>query len=784
MERYVRRGVEQPQPLGSLSREMSQLLRNRGISTPEEAQAFLHPDWSYMHDPMSMQDMDQALDLIHEAREQDWLVQVYGDYDVDGVCATTILMQTFRRMGLRCAYRIPSRHSEGYGLNLNAVEEIAKSAQLLITVDCGITSVAEVRRARELGLKVIVSDHHALPEELPQADAVLNPLLGTYACRRLCGAGVALKIVQGLMHTPWAGPLLGPDWDLEVCDVAALATVVDIVPLAGENRIIVHRGMQEMGKLRRPGLSALMEAAGVKPPVTSTHLAFQLGPRINAGGRLENADQCVELLLGTDPEESRKAAQHLEENNRRRQQVESEVVAQALKKLKDCTDFYQDVCLVVEGEGWENGVIGLAAGRLCERYHMPSIVLSVQGETAVGSCRSVEGVNIHRMLTACSELLVRFGGHELAAGLTIETGKIPEFRRRLNAVIRETCDLQCLIPEKEYDLPLDLTGVTMEFARELACLEPFGNGNPAPLFYLHDAQVQMMRAVGRQQAHLQLEVAQGREIRRGIAFGKGSLASTGMDRVDVLFSPEINEYAGRVSVQLMVQALRPNAMSFPQGNGVFMGFLQEIRDCASKQNSLIPHPARIRLAEVERMREYGRGVLLIAHEPGQARQVLSRGSWDIYAGAAANELPFNTMLVHPRIGELQDVWEHIVFLDGDVIPGEAAWIREMCPRAELHALDAGPAMTGLLASLNMQPEALRELYRDFCVHERQVEHLPVMGGFTAEQQLLAIAVFEELELLKVERDGRCRILPPHKVDLMDSALLRAVRSAGAEIPQA
>lgn len=420
MLRYTKKGIESKERIGTLPLRMSNLLRYRGVSTPEEAERFLHPRLTDLLDPLTMPGMEKAVSIIRQAVREQWGITIYGDYDVDGICATSIMLETLRDLGAQHVRPyIPSRHEEGYGLNADAIELLAKESRLLLTVDCGITNLDEVALAKKRGMTVIVTDHHQLAEKLPEADAVLNPLIEPYAFKRLCGAGVALKITQAL---------LGMDGVEKRIDLAALATVADIVPLMEENRVIVREGMMRMGTSARPGLKKLMELAQVSQPVNTGHLGFRLAPRLNAGGRLETAEQCVKLLTTKDEAEATAIATHLNGLNQERQAMEKQIVEQAISAIPAQVNFRTDFAIVILGQEWNNGVIGLAAGRICEKYHFPTIVLSQHGDLAVGSCRSIPGVDIHQMLTACKalyqaeghgQLFERFGGHSQAAGLTI-----------------------------------------------------------------------------------------------------------------------------------------------------------------------------------------------------------------------------------------------------------------------------------------------------------------------------------------------------------------------------
>jgi len=770
MLRFVKRGPDTAAPIGDLPLWLSALLRSRGVDTPEKAERFLHPDVSQLHDPFLMQGMDKAVRIIREAVAAGMPVIVYGDYDVDGVSATSILLETLREMGADPAFRIPSRHGEGYGLNCDAVREMAQTYRLLITVDCGVTNHEEVKLAQMLGMTVIVTDHHQLADTPSPADVVLNPLLGEYPFRRLCGAGVALKLTQAL---------LGMEAVLRRIDLAALATVADIVPLIDENRVIVREGLRLMADTARPGLRALMQVSDVHPPVNAGHVGFRLAPRLNAGGRLEDAEQGVRLLTAASDAEAEPIARHLEQANQQRQAMEQDITQQAIGMIAECVDFRTDRVIIVMGEGWNHGVIGLAAGRICEKYHFPTIVLTEKDGVAVGSCRSIPGVNIHGMLSICKDLFMRFGGHEQAAGLTMQSSLVPELRRRLNLAINENCDLRCYIPAKEYDLALRLQEVDLEMIDRLDAMQPTGYGNPNPVFLVRDAHLQQAMRVGKTRTHLKLTLLDGQTIRDGIAFGMGDMAEEGLERVDVLFTPERNEFRGRVTAQLQVGAITraEGSVSIPDDDTLFRGLLQEIVHLAENDIQITCAPESVTLPGLRRLMQDGRGVLLIGHERGAAARVLTECSADLAAGAVRDGRAFNTLLTMPQLEKLSDIWTDIVLLDGDVLPGEAAAIMEKCPRAKLHAMKPNPAMRALLASLQMDDETLRTLYRRVRLGGTMAPgQLGADAGLSAAQALTGLMAFHQVRLVEMSLDPYAvRLLPPQKCRMEDSSVVRYLR---------
>ena len=772
MLQFIKRGPKDASPIGDLPLWLSALLRARGVDTEEKAQRFLYPSVEHLHDPFLMHGMDKAVRIIREAVAGDFPIIVYGDYDVDGVCATSILLETLREMGADPAFRIPSRHGEGYGLNCDAVREMAESYRLLITVDCGVTNHEEVKLAQMLGMTVIVTDHHQLADTPSPANVVLNPLIGDYPFRRLCGAGVALKLTQAL---------LGMEAVMRRIDLAALATVADIVPLIDENRIIVREGLRLMADSQRPGLRALMQVSDVHPPVNSGHVGFRLAPRINAGGRLEDAAQGVLLLTAPDAETADPIAMHLEAANQQRQGMEQDITQQALAMIPECVDFLTDRVIILMGEGWNHGVIGLAAGRICEKYHFPTIVLTKNEEgVAVGSCRSIPGVNIHGMLTTCKDLFIRFGGHEQAAGLTMQAEFLPELRRRLNLAINENCDLRCYIPQKEYDLTLRLSEVDLDMIGRLELLQPTGYGNPNPVFLTRDAHLQQAVRVGKTRDHLKVMLLEGQTIRDGIAFGKGDLADEGLERVDVLFTPERNEFRGRVTPQLMVEALTPaeGAVTIPGEDGLFSSFLQEIAYLASNNNQIHANADSITAAGVKKLLQTGRNVLLIGHGRERAAQLLTENLLDTAVGQVKDTRAFNTLLMNPDLEKLTDLWTDIVLLDGDVLPGEAASIAAKCPRAKLHAMKPNPATTAMLSVLAMDDDTLRTLYKRVRLGGTMApSQLAADTGLTSAQVLIGMTAFHQVRLVEMSLSPYAvKLLPPEKCRMEDSEVVRYLRN--------
>jgi len=543
---FTPRGPVDTAPFSGCTPLLSALLRLRGITAEEEAARFLSPSLKDLHDPFLLPGMREAVELLERAIEAKDPILVWGDYDADGVCAAAILTETLLEAGARADYRLPSRHTEGYGLNEAGIREAAESFRVLVTVDCGISAREETALARSLGMTVIITDHHALPPELPEADALISPLLGGYPCPHLCGAGVALKICQAMR---------GMEAVEKRLDLAAIATVADVVPLLGENRAIVREGLLRIAETRRPGLKALLASAGLQAPLCADDLAFRIGPRLNAAGRLEDASVAAELLRTEDPARGAELASHLESLNSRRQSLEREITAQAIRQAEARPDFGVSRALVVAGD-WNPGLVGLTAGRLCERYNLPAVAFSVSGDTATGSCRSIPGVNIFEMLQRCAGLTERCGGHAQAAGVTVRTDRIDDFRAKLDEVIRASCPETAFRRQLTYDLEVPFRAWTEESLRSLSLLEPTGCGNPPPVFLLSGTSVQSMRRVGRDMSHLQLTVLDSNNtLVKGIAFSQGSAADRPWTDADLLYKPILNDFRGKRTVEAQIFAI-------------------------------------------------------------------------------------------------------------------------------------------------------------------------------------------------------------------------------------
>lgn len=536
---------------------LAQLLIQRGYDTIETARAFLRPSLDDLSDPLLLPDMDRAVEVITGAARAGRTIMVHGDYDVDGQCATALLTRVLRAAGASVLPFIPNRLEHGYDLGPAGVAAAREAgAAVIVTCDCGTTARDAVAAAKAAGLAVVVTDHH-LPGELPPADAVVNPRRAENRspAAELCGTGVVFKLVQALV------PALGLPVNLpyHFLDLVALATVADVVPLTGENRVLTRFGLRQLRDSRWPGVRALIEVAGLATTeIRAGHVGFVLGPRLNAAGRLRDAMEGLALLLEDDPAEARRRAEQLEALNVQRQRIDQEILEQAVETIEQQVDLEREYGLVLADEQWHAGVIGIVASRLVERYARPTILVALAGGEGKGSGRSIPGFDLHDALKACAPHLARFGGHRMAAGLTVERGRLDAFRTAFNETARARLSADDLVPTQRIDAVIGLEAVDGELVRLLRHLEPCGPGNPGPVFGLRRGQVLGARTVGRNHLRCTLCDASGTRL-AAIGFGWADRADPAWfdGPVDAAFRLEENEYRGIVSLQARVVELQP-----------------------------------------------------------------------------------------------------------------------------------------------------------------------------------------------------------------------------------
>jgi single-stranded-DNA-specific exonuclease len=548
--------------LGAFPQPLRQILFNRGFATEASARAYLNAQVDFNTDPFQMTGMDQAVDRIRSAIQNRESIAIYGDYDVDGVTATALLVQVLLGLGADVRGYIPNRFEEGYGLNNEALASLKQDGvRLVITVDCGIRSPAEALHARSLDLDLIISDHHHPAQgELPLACAVINPKQpgDAYPDKDLAGVGIAYKIAEALLDNKPQTQGTTNDSLSDLLDLVALGTVADLAPLVGENRVLVRRGLKQMRETKRQGLFSLAAVSELPlSKVNAGHIGFMLGPRLNAAGRLKEALAAFELLTTTDVFRAGELAQMLEMQNRERQRITREMQLQAeeIALMKQDASYL----LFAAHENFNSGVVGLAASRLTESHYRPAVVAAKGPEETRGSCRSIPEFHITDALDRCSDLLVRHGGHAAAAGFTVRNENLEELEKRLKSLAQEALSEQDLRPTLVADAELSLTSLKPELIRLLSYLEPTGYGNRDAAFVARNVRVKGARTVGADGRHLKLLLEDEKKFNHdAIGFRLGDWQRNISPRVDILFTYETNEYNGRINYQLNLKDIKPS----------------------------------------------------------------------------------------------------------------------------------------------------------------------------------------------------------------------------------
>lgn len=534
---------------------LATVLLNRGIENVEE---YLLPNTEKLLDPFMMKGMEQSTERILQAISRGEHITVYGDYDVDGITSTAALVKFLTDHKAEVDYYIPDRLEEGYGMNRDAIDRIvARGTKLLITVDCGITAVAEIEYAISCGMEVIVTDHHECKEQLPNALCILNPKQPDcpYPFKKLAGVGVVFKLLQALTlkmkyHMK---ELLD-----EYLDLVAIGTVADVMPLLGENRIIVKKGLELMKYTTNKGICALIEQAEVDASsVTTGTIGFILAPRINAAGRMGDPKCAVEMLLAQDEKSARAYAEMLDKENRERQANEQEIMEQALAILQNDKSMQDDYVLILDHEDWHHGIIGIVASKISERTGKPCVLISTTDEMGKGSGRSIKGFNLFKALEHCADSLTKFGGHELAAGLSVKTDKIKELRKNINEYAKDILTQDDFIPKIYVDSELPIEYINMNTAERLAVLEPYGMGNSSPVFFARGLEIANIRPLS-EGKHIKLSLCRDSIAIDAVGFGMGAYLDEIKlhDRIDILFQLDINVFRGERQVQAILKDMR------------------------------------------------------------------------------------------------------------------------------------------------------------------------------------------------------------------------------------
>lgn len=616
-----------------ISHVTSRVLVNRGICCAEQAKDFLNPSLDKLFNPFDIRDMDKAVRRIGQALKERQHITIYGDYDVDGITAASILYDFLSKSGCSVDVYLPDRHNEGYGINKPALEIIRNwGTDLLISVDCGITAVEEIDYAKELGMDVIITDHHQCGSMLPDAVAVVNPrrnpeLYGEY---QLAGVGVAGKLIHAL------GGLEALE---EYLDLISLGTIADVVPLVGENRILVSKGLEKINVSPRPGIQALIEVSGLdKGKIDTGKVAFGLAPRLNAAGRIAHPKVGFSLLIAKTLEEALPLARQLEENNRQRQAIEANIIKEAEEMIHSHVDLSKDNIIILAHENWDSGVIGIAASKLTDKYNRPCILISTFQEEGTGSARSIDGFNLYEALYSCKELFLRFGGHQQAAGFSILVENIGKLREQLLSYARIHITEEMLMPKFYYDAVLNSSDINYDLIKELEKLQPYGTANPVPSFLLNDVVVEDSRKIGKEGNHLKMSIGLGQRLWDAVAFNVGEQSEflEPNYRMSILTGLDKNEWKGVSKIQFLVKHmevlietqedcknfLRPFYFKFFDA---FLASFMYNKQCKNDKWDIKSKNAVIHVDEVlDEFRSSRLGNLLIINTYDKAAEVLAR----------------------------------------------------------------------------------------------------------------------------------------------------------------
>lgn len=531
------------------------ILYNRGIREDGQIKDFLARDQSGMHDPFLMKDMDKAVERILLAKKNNEKITIYGDYDVDGITSIAILYKYLKNMGLEVGFYVPDRMVEGYGVNKDALDKIkADGTAVIITVDTGITAIEEADYAKSIGIDFIITDHHECKESIPDVYAAIDPKRKDceYPFKSLAGVGVVFKLIQALDSSEPIENLMD-----EYADLMCLGTVADISPLIDENRVIVTEGLKRFKTTKNIGLKALIDVSTNGKAITTSTIGYTIAPRINASGRLGCASTSVELFLTEDEEEAAKLADSLCHENTLRQQTEQKMFKEALEYIEQHPGIKDDDILVIPHENWHHGIVGIVSSKITEKYYKPSILFAVDGDSAKGSGRSIAGFNLFGALENCSGLLEKFGGHELAAGLTIKAENIEDFRKKINEYAKGRIEDMTLVPTISLDAQIKVPYITIDTVHDINKLQPFGVNNPTPSFSVRNIKIHRISVMS-EGKHLRMTLYKDGKYLDTVGFGMGDYYSMFRegDYIDVAFALDINDYKGFQNVQLILKDMR------------------------------------------------------------------------------------------------------------------------------------------------------------------------------------------------------------------------------------
>lgn len=779
-----------PQAPG-ISGRLRSLLYARGAKTPEEMEQFLHPGEGQFCDPFDFNDMEMAAERIKAAAVNERIC-VFGDYDADGVCATAILTDCIRFMGADVIYRIPSRHEEGYGLSIAAVERLKQEGvSLIVTVDNGIKAYGEIDRCRELGMDVVVTDHHRCDGRIPECCAVVCHTRddNTYPNRDLCGAGIAWKLAEAL---------IGRESAKKYLPIAAIATMADVVPLLGENRAIVALGLNMINDGDCCiGIKALGRAVNEKNDTFAARdLSFGFAPRLNAAGRMEDASICVELLCTLDMQRAEEIARRLDELNRLRQREETAIVEEAAQ-MAEQDDLTIKRCIVLKSENWNPGVIGIAASRIAERYYRPTLLFTEKEGVLTGSARSVPGVDLYSALNANSRFFTRFGGHAFAAGVTMPAADFDEFAAALNDTFRQTVADELFLPRRTYETEVELAELTLPMAEELELLAPFGEGNPEPSFRTRGMLLRGIRRIGTTGSHIKATAVKADRYIELVAFAQGHRFDelNDMDRCDAIYTPNVNRWNGMRSVQLRIRDMRADSVEDPTA---FVKGRQEKFIDAFSRNVLynincgvVGDKNDISLKEL--LRDPIGGSMILCFTSAGAADLIKRlheedmeNRLDMLFGAnRPSPCAYHTAVLAPVLDQLELSRFRDILLYDSWDKGLAERIVRLAPGARVHPGKAKPLDE--FAALAMGREDFAVFYRAAKGSERRFynrgELADYLSGVAKKPLYMArLAVDIMLELgFAIEQDGIRMIKEPRRMSLEDSPTYAALQRLKAQI---
>ena len=757
---------------GDFSPIVMRALRARGIVTEEERRMFMHPDLSMLRDPFTLPDMQKAVDRIETALLEGEKICIYGDYDVDGICATTILLHYLFTIGAEVQYKIPSRQDDGYGISRKAIDALrADGVSLIITVDNGISAYQEIEYAKQLGIDVIVTDHHIPPEDIPDCAAVVcHSVEGSEYPRYLCGAGTALKLIQALGGAEAVVPYIY---------LAGVATVADVVPLVDENRLLVKLALEAMNNGECClGLRMLLESLpNAKKPYSSFNIGFGIAPRLNASGRMGDASLCVELFMTEDPNTAGNIITELNRLNELRQAEEQAILNEAIAMVEKL-DISRRHAILLASDKWNSGVIGIAASRLTEIYNRPAVLFSEHNGDLKGSARSIEGINIHDALKAHSDMFIRFGGHAKAAGVTMEKQRFDEFAEAFEKYLADNCAADLFVPRRCYEFDEDISCLTMEVAAQLEMLAPFGEGNPCPVFHAASVCPAHIRRFGSDGQHLRMDIRQSRFSLNAVYFcgGRNFDRLLSADTVSMLYSPFINRWNGADSVQLRVISARPDAPRCPSRlvKNHMQSFYEAFLCCMAHAEGESELPPLFKGNIAALVKNSFAGLLLLAFSTETAERLLSELG---EAGAENYEICFNTLpegmysgnalLIAPFVTRLPDRgYNHVVFCDEPYDPGAYAAVRKALPSADIKRMDNGGDIADICSGFNISRAEMGLYYkavaaavntRCYSMPELTM-HLCESLSRPSYQTMFALMVFKQLGFITDDGGKAVRIV--------------------------